>query len=76
MMADTLQLLASHKRSQEKYVIFLAMEGHEEGSELKAQELIRRFDKKFKAIDFTQHKVQPNEQKGKASNVSWCAEHL
>jgi hypothetical protein len=27
-------------------------------------------------MDFTLHEVRQYEQKGKASNVSWCAEHL
>ena len=40
MMAETLDLLASHKRAKERYLIFLAMEAHEPGSENKAYELI------------------------------------
>ena len=35
-MAETLQTLASHKRAKERYLIFLAMEAHEEGSKDKA----------------------------------------
>jgi len=27
-------------------------------------------------MDYTLHEVKMYEQKGKASNVSWCAEHL
>lgn len=37
MLAETLDTLASHKRAQDKYLIFLAMEAHEEGCELKAE---------------------------------------
>ena len=58
MMAETLDLLASHKRAKERYLIFLAMEAHEQGSENKAYELIERFQNKFRVIDFTQHKVR------------------
>lgn len=36
MMAATLDVLAAHKRSKQRYLIFLAMEAHEEGSEQKA----------------------------------------
>ena len=35
MMAETLDQLAAHKRARERYLIFLAMEMHEEGSDLK-----------------------------------------
>ena len=52
------------------------MEAHEEGSELKGEELKKRYKDKFKLIDYTRHEVREHEQKGKASNVSWCAEHL
>ncbi len=52
------------------------MEAHEEGCELKAEELISRYKEKFRVIDFTRHELRQHEQKGKASNVSWCAEHL
>ena len=27
-------------------------------------------------VEYTRHEVREHEQKGKASNVSWCAEHL
>ena len=76
MMAETLEMLANHTRAKQSYCIFLAMEKHEEGSEQKAYQLIELFKDKFRAIDFTQHEVREFEQKGKASNVSWCAEHL
>ena len=32
MLAETLQLLATHSRAKEKYLIFLAMEAHEPNS--------------------------------------------
>ena len=43
MMAETLDVLAAHKRAKERYLVFLAMEEHEEGSEAKALELISHF---------------------------------
>ncbi len=43
MLAETLDVLAAHKRAKERYLIFLAMEAHEEGSDLKAEELINRY---------------------------------
>ena len=52
------------------------MEAHEEGSEQKAHQLIQSFKGYFKLIDFSRHEVREYEQKGKASNVSWCAENL
>lgn len=27
-------------------------------------------------MDYTRHKIREHESKGKASNVSWCGEHL
>lgn len=39
-------------------------------------ELIKRYKNTFRAIDFTRHEIREFEQKGKASNVSWCAENL
>lgn len=32
MVAESLDLLASHKRAKSRYLIFMAMEAHEEGS--------------------------------------------
>jgi hypothetical protein len=71
-----LEVLAAHKRAKTNYLIFLAMEAHEEGSETKAHKLIQAFKEHFRIIEYTVHQIRPNEQKGKASNVSWCAEHL
>jgi hypothetical protein len=52
------------------------MEAHEEHSELKAEELIKKYNGKFRLMGYTLHQLREFEQKGKASNVSWCAEHL
>jgi hypothetical protein len=58
MMAETLDVLAAHKRAKERYLIFLAMEAHEEGSDEKAMELIANYKHKFRVIDYTQHKIR------------------
>ena len=36
LLAETLEVLAKHKRAQYTYLIFLAMEQHEPGSDKKA----------------------------------------
>ena len=76
LLAETIGVLAQHSRATSSYLVFLAMEEHEPESDVKARQLMARFQNKFRAIDFTRHKVRPNEQKGKASNVSWCVEHM
>jgi hypothetical protein len=57
-------------------MVFLAMENHEEHSDEKAERLIADFKGKFKLMGYTVHHIQEYEQRGKASNVSWCAERL
>lgn len=54
----------------------MAMEAHEPGSDQKGEKLLSMFRHKFRLMEYTLHEVRENEQKGKASNVSWCAEHL
>jgi hypothetical protein len=76
MITETLNILSEHKRAKQSYLVFLAMEAHEKGSDLKAEILKTAFNGKFRAIEYTRHEIRENEQKGKASNVSWCAEHL
>jgi hypothetical protein len=73
LLSETLEVLGAHKRAKTNYFIFLAMEAHEEGSEKKAHKLIQSFKGHFRVIEFTVHQLRPNEQRGKASNVSWCA---
>lgn len=58
LLAETLETLAQHQRAASSYLIFLAMEEHEQGSDLKAKQLIARFQNKFRSIDFTRHKVR------------------
>lgn len=43
MLIETLNVLADHSRAKEKYLIFLAMEAHEEESRKKAEILITKF---------------------------------
>jgi len=43
LLAETLDVLAAHKRAKTQYLIFMAMEAHEENSNLKAIELQKRF---------------------------------
>ena len=57
-------------------MVFLAMEAHEDGSAEKAQRLIQQHGHNFKVMSYSHHKFKEPEAKGKASNVSWCAEHL
>lgn len=68
--------LAVHSDAKKRYLVFLAMEAHEEGSIEKANTLIAKYGKYFKLMSFSHHKIREYEQKGKASNVSWCGENL
>ena len=72
-MGETLDQLAAHPWAKDRMMVFLAMEAHEEHSDLKAEQLIKTYGNKFKLMGYTQHHLQEYEQKGKASNVSWCA---
>lgn len=76
LLAETLDRLAMHPSSKSRLMVFLAMEAHEEHSEQKAEELIRQFNSKFRTMGYSHHHIREFEQKGKASNVSWCVEHL
>lgn len=42
----------------------------------KAQLLINKYGKYFRLMSYSHHHVREHEQKGKASNVSWCVENL
>ncbi len=52
------------------------MEAHEKDSDQKGQRLVEKYKSKFRFINFSMHHIRQYEQKGKASNVSWCVEHL
>ena len=60
LLQQTLDVLANHRRAKERYLIFLAMEKHEEGSEEKAIKLIAANKNKFRVVDFTLHEVRVN----------------
>jgi hypothetical protein len=57
-------------------MVFLGMEAHEDNSDAKAEQLINKYKGQFKMMGYTLHHLREYEQKGKASNVSWCAENL
>ena len=65
--------LANHSEAKKRYLVYLAMEAHEEGSVEKAKLLIAKYSKYFKMMSYSHHTIRQYEQKGKASNVSWCA---
>lgn len=68
-----MEKLAEHQGAAQRYMVYLAMEAHEEGSDLKGESLVRQFQGRFLQVGFTEHHLRDHEQKGKASNVSWCA---
>ena len=72
LLSQTINQLASHSAAKQRYLVVLAMEAHEEGSIDKAKELIAKHLNQFKSVTYTHHVMRPLEQKGKASNVSWC----
>jgi hypothetical protein len=76
LLAETIEQVAKHSWAKQKYAFFLAMEAHEENSDKKAEELIRRFKHRFLHMGYTVHVLREHEQKWKASNASWCVEHL
>lgn len=50
LLAETLTWIASHSRSRSNYLVFMAMEKHEEGSEQKATAIINRFRQCFRMM--------------------------
>ena len=76
LLAETLDVLASHRKAKTHYLVFMAMEAHEAGSDQKGERLLAMYRHKFRLMDYSLHQIRENEQKGKASNVSWCVEHL
>jgi hypothetical protein len=57
-LADTLQHLADHTRAKNRYIVFLAMEAHEEKSDEKATFLIKKFEDKFYQMGFSRHTIR------------------
>jgi cellulose synthase/poly-beta-1,6-N-acetylglucosamine synthase-like glycosyltransferase len=58
LLADTLSWIASHSRSRSNYLVFMAMERHEEGSEQKASAIISRFRHCFRLMEYTCHELR------------------
>jgi predicted nucleic acid-binding Zn ribbon protein len=52
------------------------MEKWEKDCDLKAKKLLEEYKSSFKQMGYTIHDIRQYEQKGKASNVSWCVENL
>jgi len=75
LLAATLSALAEHESARREYIICLAMEHGEEGSDKKAEALISKFRGSFVNMYYTSHVKQPNEMRGKLSNVDWCFMH-
>lgn len=50
--------LAVHSDAKKKYMVFLAMEAHEDKSEQKAQELIANYSKYFKLMSYSHHVIR------------------
>ncbi|KAJ3206000.1 hypothetical protein HK099_000656 [Clydaea vesicula] len=73
ILRKTLEKLSQHASATSNYLIVLAMEESELGSEIKAQTLSNEFKHLFKDILLTFHPVNiPGEARGKASNVNWA----
>ena len=53
-------------------MVFLGMEAHEPEGKEKADKISKIFRNKFRLFGYTIHQMREYEQKGKASNVSWC----
>lgn len=58
LLSETLDQLASHPWAKARVMIFLAMEAHEEHSELKAEQLIQMYRDKFRLMGYTQHHLR------------------
>lgn len=58
MLGETLMHLAVHSDAKKKYMVFLAMEAHEDKSEQKAQELIANYSKYFKLMSYSHHVIR------------------
>ncbi len=52
------------------------MEKWEKDCDIKAKKLLEEYKSSFRQMGYTIHDIRQYEQKGKASNVSWCVENL
>jgi len=78
IIAATLERLTKQKNiSKEQLVIALAMEGRAEGSDKRAQELLKRFKGKFGRLEAIMHPDGiVGEIRGKAANEAWAAKKI
>ena len=78
IIAATLEGLTKQKNiSKEQLVIALAMEGRAEGSDKRAQELLKRFKGKFGRLEAIMHPDGiVGEIRGKAANEAWAAKKI
>lgn len=60
LLCETIQVLADHPQAKDRYLVFLAMEGHEQGSDAKAASIISKFKTSFKLITFSLHQLRPH----------------
>ncbi|KAJ3030563.1 UNVERIFIED_CONTAM: hypothetical protein HDU68_008580 [Siphonaria sp. JEL0065] len=76
-LCETLDVLASHRRALTQYRICLAMEENEIGCVDKARMLMKMYSDCFFDITFTVHPAnQPNEIRGKSSNVAFASKEM
>jgi hypothetical protein len=76
LLRETLDVLASHLQTRDRYRICLAMESREVGSEKKAVQLVMEYMEVFQSIEYSMHPVISGEAPGKSSNVNWAARHM
>ncbi|KAI9206887.1 uncharacterized protein BJ171DRAFT_308166 [Polychytrium aggregatum] len=73
LLQKTIGRLASHRQAKTNYIIVLAMEASENGSEAKGQSLVEEFKKDFLDMIVSVHPAGiPGEARGKASNVNFA----
>jgi hypothetical protein len=58
MLGETMDRIAMHQGAKANYMVFLAMEAHEEHSDLKAEKLIQTHQHKFFVMGYTQHHLR------------------
>jgi hypothetical protein len=76
ILRETLNVLGSHVQTRDQYLICLAMECREVGSEQKAVQLKMEYQEMFGLIEYSMHPVIAGEAPGKSSNVNWAARYM
>ena len=72
LLIETIEKIAEHPWAKNRSMVFLGMEAHEPEGKEKADKISKIFRNKFRLFGYTIHQMREYEQKGKASNVSWC----